>query len=48
MQRMPRGCGETTTVFRALIEMRILNRAVLVGFVMGTMASTTPYGSATW
>jgi hypothetical protein len=40
------GCGERTTAFRDLIEMRTLKIAVEVGLVEGMMAATTPLGLA--
>src|SRR5215510_7893626 len=40
------GCGDSTTVLRDLIEIRILKMAVEVGLVDGTMPATTPRGLA--
>src|ERR1044072_6493411 len=40
------GCGESTTVLRDLIEIRILKIAVEVGLVEGMIPATTPRGLA--
>ena len=40
------GCGEKNTAFLVFNDIKALNIAVDVGFVVGTIAATTPIGSA--
>ena len=47
-QRAARAEGRKTTALRVLAATIALNSAVEVGFVIGSSASTTPIGSATY
>src|SRR6516225_5462859 len=47
-QRTARGDGRMTSAFRVLAQTIDLNSVVDVGLVIGSSASTTPIGSATY